>query len=65
MKRKMLAGLDAAIRSCGDLCCLTVATYDYAQLVANLATGTTMFRGTNIGAWTNLVCFAPGVDPAA
>ena len=35
------------------------------QLVANLATGTTMFRGTNIGAWTNLVCFAPGVDPAA
>ena len=40
----MLAGLDAALRSCADPCSITVATYDYAQLVVNLACSVHRFQ---------------------
>ena len=40
----MLPGLDAAIRSCADPCSITVATFDYAQLVANLACSVHRFQ---------------------
>ena len=42
--KRMLAGLDAAIRSCADPCSITVATFDYAQLVVNLACSVHRFQ---------------------